>query len=111
MSFYKKAFGAFSMIMFIITYLLRKIKEYWNSVGRFTTTSPETSSGAGIQQVLNTHLLNEWMNAVLLYKFFLNVRQNLFKSTHIYLIAQHVTGDKTHILRYPEISCLFVLKY
>ena len=55
MSFYyykkvdKKALGVFSMIMFIITYLLRKIKEYWNFMGHFTTTSPETSSGAGTQ--------------------------------------------------------------
>ena len=47
----------------------------------------------------------------LLYKIFLNVRQNHLKSTHIYLTAQHVTGTKIHILRYPEISCLFVLKY
>ena len=55
----KKVLGVFSMIMFFITYLLRKIKEYWNFVVHFTTTSPETSSGAGIQQVLNTYLLNE----------------------------------------------------
>ena len=38
---------------------IKKEKEYWNFVVHFTTTSPETSSGAGIQQVLNTYLLNE----------------------------------------------------